>query len=85
VTKAGALLPLNHAIRTLYDARRPLTAARRMRPLVEHEAAILESIEAALDILEMAEAMKLARTDEPKARELSPGRDGKQEGSSNER
>jgi len=62
------ILRLDHAIRTLYDARRPLTSARRMRPLVEHETAILESLEAGLDILEMAEAMKLARTDEPKTR-----------------
>lgn len=47
---------LDGAIQTLYAARRPITRKRRLSSgLSDQETVLLDSIEAALDILELAD------------------------------
>ena len=59
------IMKFERAIQALYAARRPLTRKRRMSHLSDQDAETLESIEAALDVLEMAEHFRLTRKTEP--------------------
>lgn len=52
---------LDLAIQTIYAARRPLTRKRRLSALSDHEAELLDSFEAALDVLEMTEHFRTTR------------------------
>ena len=58
------IMKFDGAIRALYAARRPLTRKRRLSHLSDQEGETLESIEAALDVLEMAEHFRITRQPE---------------------
>jgi hypothetical protein len=62
--RALPIMKFERAIQALYAARRPLTRKRRLSHLSDDQAATLESIEAALDVLEMAEHFRLTRKEE---------------------
>lgn len=62
--RATIVFKFERAIQALYAARRPLTRKRRLSGLSDDQSKTLESIEAALDVLEMLEHFRLTRKED---------------------